>query len=67
VPDGFGGVESNQTPDLAEALAVIDDERNWYTPVDLGGPDGRNTIYELSLTQTGSDEFLQERDGGAPT
>jgi hypothetical protein len=51
--------------DLGDAPDVIGDERNWFTPMDLGEPDGRKTIYALSLTKTGGEEFLAGRDASS--
>jgi hypothetical protein len=55
------------TLSLDEALAVIRDERNWYTPIDLGEPEGREVIYELSLTESGGEEFRMEQNRRAPS
>jgi hypothetical protein len=51
---------------LDEALSAIADDRNWYSPSDLGEPDRRETIYALYLTETGGEEFRKERAQANP-
>jgi hypothetical protein len=47
--------------DLTEALAVIADDHNWYSPIALGESERRETIYALSRTESGGEQFRLER------
>jgi hypothetical protein len=43
-------------------LAVIADDHNWYSPIALDELEARETIYALSLTESGGEQFRQERE-----
>jgi hypothetical protein len=51
-----------QVLDLAGAFAVIADDLNWYSPIALGELEGRETIFALSLTESGGEQFRLERE-----
>ena len=53
--------------DLTEALVVIADDRSWYSPIALDEPEVRETIYALSLTESGGDQFRLERQRADPS
>ena len=52
---------------LTEALAVIADDHSWYSPVALDEPEERETIYGLSLTESGGEQFRVERERAEPS
>jgi hypothetical protein len=51
----------NRLLTMEEALAVIKEDVNWYSPHDLGEDEKRETIYSLTLTDTGHRQFRDER------
>lgn len=51
---------------LDEALEVAADNRYWYSPLDLQEVETRPTIYALSLTDSGTEEFRRERARANP-
>jgi hypothetical protein len=53
--------------DLTEALAVIADDHNWYSPNALGEPERRETIYALLLSESGGEQFRLERERANPS
>jgi hypothetical protein len=53
--------------DLTEALAVIADDHSWYSPIALDEPEARETIYALSLTESGGEQFRLERERADPS
>jgi hypothetical protein len=45
---------------LTDALAVIADDRNWFSPMALGEDEERETIYALITTEAGDDELRRQ-------
>jgi hypothetical protein len=43
-----------------EAVAVINDGRNWYSPNALGEDEPREAVYCLALTESGREQFVAE-------
>jgi hypothetical protein len=43
-----------------EAVAVISDDRNWYSPNALDEDEPRSAIYCLALTKSGREQFVTE-------
>jgi hypothetical protein len=48
---------SNRLLSLADALVVIADDRNWFSPLTLREDEGREIIYALVTTDAGDDEL----------
>lgn len=42
------------------------DDRNWYSPGELGEDEKRDVIYALFLTDSGIEEFRRERARANP-
>jgi hypothetical protein len=45
---------------VEEALAVICDDRNWYSPIALDEDERREAVYCLVLTESGRQQFVAE-------